>query len=125
MFNLLEVKNNDIKDIKLLYKQLKLRTYSISHNKLPSFEEHEIFVKKNPYRSWFFIKKGNDYIGSLYLTNDNVIGINLISENIQDYVEAIKIVLKVAKPLKGEKSIRSKYFLINANPKNENLLKAY
>ena len=39
-----------------LYDQLRNRIHTISHNKLPSFNEHKQFVINNPYRAWFMIQ---------------------------------------------------------------------
>ena len=41
--------------IRLLYDFLQKRTHNISHLKMPDFETHEIFVKQNPYKFWYFI----------------------------------------------------------------------
>ena len=66
--------------INALYLILKNRNYSISHKCLPNFEEHETFVKQNPYIAWYLIQKENLFIGNVYLNNDNSIGINLVND---------------------------------------------
>ena len=43
--------------INALYLILKNRNYSISHKCLPNFEEHETFVKQNPYIAIFNSKR--------------------------------------------------------------------
>jgi len=69
------VEKNNSDHINLLYDLLKSREYSISHKSLPKFETHESFVKNHPYREWFLILHGDEFIGSVYVTNDNIIGI--------------------------------------------------
>ena len=77
------------------------------------FQEHKEFVQKHPYRYWFFVKHLKESIGTLYLSNVNSIGINLIDEY-KDMTE--KVLLKVQKtfePLPPIKSVRSSTFIIN------------
>ena len=106
------------------YKILEKKTYFISHDDLPSFEEHKKFIEKNPYRFWKIIKMDNVILGSFYITFDNSIGINLIEAEYNLYLEIIKKILIEYKPLKEKKSLRSKYFIFNSNPKNNLLIKA-
>ena len=65
-----------------LYMLLQNRKYKISHKFSPSFEEHKTFVHQNPYLVWYLINKNNTLIGSVYLNNDNSIGINLINKSL-------------------------------------------
>lgn len=55
---------------------------SISHKKMPTFEEHSKFVLSDPYKCWFRILKlhtdGSGVMaGTIYLTRQNEIGIQL------------------------------------------------
>mgnify|MGYP001303696637 CR=1 FL=1 len=111
-------------DINDLYKILKLRSYNISHSVLPSFEEHKYFVKNNPYRIWSIIRKDNQIIGTFYLTFENVVGVNLINPSEKYYIFIIKEIFRKYLPLKEKKSLISKYFIVNANPSNQKLIKA-
>ena len=63
-------------------------------------------------------------MGAVYLTKDNVIGINLPNASIDNYYNLVELIIKKYKPLKEIKSVNSKYFLINTNPKNKILIKA-
>ncbi len=110
--------------IESLYNLIKEKSFNISHENLPGFEEHLNFVKNNPYRNWYLVKKSTDIIGSIYLTFENVIGINLNSNICEDYIYTINLIFKLHKPLLPIKSVRSKFFLINANPQNLVLIKA-
>ena len=54
--------------VKLLFEILNKRVYSISHEKIITFEKHNIFVKNNPYRNWFLIYQEKEVIDlSIYL----------------------------------------------------------
>ena len=112
---------NDIND---LYEILKVKSHNISHNALPNYAEHKDFVINNPYRLWNIIRKKNLLIGNFYLSYENNIGINLINPSEKYYIFIIKKILKNYLPLKGKKSLRSEYFLINSNPSNQKLIKA-
>lgn len=49
---------------------------SISHSRVPSWEQHCRFVASQPYKTWLLITDDNDAIcGSAYLTAANEIGI--------------------------------------------------
>ncbi|KGG12097.1 MULTISPECIES: hypothetical protein [Prochlorococcus] len=124
MIALVEVNVDDADHIKYLYTLLQNKKFNISHESIPTFEEHIIFVKSCKYRKWYLIKKMNKYHGSVYLTNENTIGINTSSNKYEEYVEIIKLVINNHVPLAPIASIRSKYFIINANPDNSNLIKA-
>ena len=72
-------------DSKLLYHLLKERPKqaNISHDgNLPIFEEHEVFVKSNPYDHWYIINGfdlGADRdVGAIYITDRNEIGIAVL-----------------------------------------------
>lgn len=65
-----------------LYDLLKERKpwESISHKKVPHYDEHVKFVRSKPYRKWYII----DYkgpVGAIYLTNKNEIGIFIERHN--------------------------------------------
>ena len=57
--------------VRLLYDFLQKRTYNISHFKIPDFETHEIFVKQNPYKFWYFIENNKKLVGTFYIKYDN------------------------------------------------------
>ena len=101
-----------------------IKEFNISHEVVPNFIEHKNFVYNNPYRVWLIVLNKNNFRGAVYLTKDNVIGINLPKANIEDYQNIINLIIKKYKPLRPVKSLKSKYFLININPKNNVLIKA-
>lgn len=67
---------------KLLYELLKSRDESvnISHKTMPSYASHCRFIKKCPYPHWYLIEINGIFVGSIYLSYDNEIGIFLFPD---------------------------------------------
>jgi hypothetical protein len=103
--------------IGILYLILQRRCHNISNITIPKFTDHINFVRKNPYRVWYLLKKDTNYIGTAYVMYNNCVGINLIS-NFFLLPSVIEIILKKHKPLKEIKSIRPPFFFINVSPSN-------
>jgi RimJ/RimL family protein N-acetyltransferase len=61
----------------LLYKLLEEREahVNISHRAMPSWKQHLAFIARRPYAAWYLIKSGRDYVGAIYLTAMNEIGV--------------------------------------------------
>ena len=112
MISFVEITSID-KDLRDSYHLLGLRTKRISHSSMPSFQEHKEFVQKHPYRYWFFVKLLKKSIGTLYLSNVNSIGINLIDEYKDVAEEVLLKVQETFEPLPPIKSVRSSNFIIN------------
>ncbi len=110
--------------INLLFEHLQKKIYPISHLKLPSIEEHREFVLSSPYRFWFFVKKNELILGNCFISYQNCIGLNVLSNKKEDYELVLKIIFKRFFPLPAIKSIRSKYFHVNSNPLNKPLKNA-
>ena len=100
-------------DIDFLYELLKEREgiINISHKKLPSFSEHESFVKSSPYQFWEIIWNDNERIGNIYLTDRDELGI-FIKKKSQSMGSG-SIALQ-----KFLKKTGKKRFLANVNPTN-------
>ena len=111
------------KHIETLYNLLKKRVHNISHDQIPSFEEHRSFVLNHPYRKWFLVKNNDIYFGSIYVLDNNCIGINMDTDNVDIIKKSIHWILTEIKPLPGIKSIRNKNFHININPNNKKMAK--
>ena len=124
MLSLIPFKKSNKIHLNFLYDLLKRKRFEISHTNLPTYNEHIEFVINHPYRYWYIIEKLNKFIGSVYLTEQNIIGLNLYSETENDYIKTIELITKLHKPLPPIKSIRSKYFQVNVNPKNNVLINA-
>tara|TARA_B110000438_G_scaffold70287_1_gene70502 strand:+ start:780 stop:1202 length:423 start_codon:yes stop_codon:yes gene_type:complete len=119
-YNELKLNSVSIKDIRFLYELLKERDSkaNISHKKMPTYSEHIKFVNSKPYNKWYIIKFENKKIGSIYLTNQNEIGI-FIKKDIQG-----KNLGKQALSLMIDKNPRKRY-LANVNPKNSKSIRFF
>ena len=113
------------KQIQLLYTLLLKRTHCISHKKKPTYSEHQQFVEKHPYRYWFLARFHSEYIGTIYVKDDNSIGVNLEnnppSEQVNNF---INLILQDIQPLPPITSIRGSGFYINVAPDNQALSQA-
>jgi hypothetical protein len=105
-----------------LYFLLKNKKYSISHNKIPSSEEHNKFVLDNPYIEWYLLYKDRNLLGSIYFHTDNSIGLNLSHPKKDDIIEIINTVKKNHYPLSSIKSVRRGEFFINISPDDVNMI---
>lgn len=68
---------------RILYDLLKERNpdHNISHKSMPSFDEHLEFVETRPYTAWYLIKSEMDYLGAVYLSREDEIGIFIFKEH--------------------------------------------
>ena len=48
---------------------------SISHQKMPTVEEHKAFIDSVPYAHWYIINTADGAVGSIYLTENREIGV--------------------------------------------------
>jgi RimJ/RimL family protein N-acetyltransferase len=67
------------KAVDILYALLAERApdESISHQRMPSLDDHRKFVRSNPYRVWYLIQVNDDYVGCCYITKAREIGISI------------------------------------------------
>ena len=104
----------DDTDLRFLFNLLKERdpNTNISHKKMPTFTEHEQFVKSKPYSYWYIIKLSRKKIGTIYLSKNNEIGIFIKKEYQNKGIasEALKLLIN---------SHSKKRFLANVSPKNK------
>ena len=115
--SLVKIEGTD-EQISILYQLLTKREYSISHEELPTLEKHDQFVKSHPYRAWWLVECLGLTIGSVYLTNENAIGVNLSGQNSEIYCQVIQVVKEQNDPLRPIPSVRPAYFFVNAAPEN-------
>lgn len=70
--------------IEFLFNLLKERSIplSISHERMPSIEEHVDFVRSKPYKYWAIVWHNADarMIGAVYLSKQNEIGVQILKE---------------------------------------------
>jgi RimJ/RimL family protein N-acetyltransferase len=65
---------------RLLYTLLQEREprANISHRAMPTWKQHCKFIARRPYTVWYLIKLRKDYVGAIYLTSMNEIGIAVL-----------------------------------------------
>jgi hypothetical protein len=113
---MIKLKNITSSDTNFLFELLKNRDQfeNISHKIMPTFKNHEKFVKSKPYFKWYIIYEDLKKIGSAYITNQNEIGIHFL--NIKNYegffLESLEIIIK---------KNSGKRFLLNISPKNKKI----
>ena len=108
--------------IKILYNFLNKRTYKISHQSMTAFEDHKNFVLSKPYRAWFILKNNRDYVGNIYIQEDNSIGLNLTLNDPEAVKWCINYVTENYVPRPKINSKVSQFFYINVAFANENLI---
>src|SRR5579862_4787282 len=66
---------------RLLYRLLEERKpqVNISHRDMPSWNAHCQFIARRPYSAWYLIKSDDDYVGAIYLTAINEIGVAILA----------------------------------------------
>lgn len=114
-------KEVDQSDKEVLFELLRQRVHSISHNRTPTWDEHEEFVKVHPYRYWAIILEDNCPIGTFYLQEDNSIGLNINEPTLYLVSEVLTYIRTKFKPLREQKSKVAPYFYINAPFGNKKL----
>ncbi len=115
-----------------LYELLRERTadptVNISHQVMPSFEQHCSFVDSEPYRHWYMIQTDwHEFGGMLYATRKNEIGIFMFKSH-QNYGiarTALQKYLDEHKPLPAIPGERPGHFVANINPNNEASIKLF
>jgi L-amino acid N-acyltransferase YncA len=108
-------------DTELLFELLKQRVHSISHISTPTWDEHEAFVKANPYRYWAIILEDDCPIGTFYLQDNNSVGLNINEPTLYLVSQVLTNVRTKFKPLGEKKSKVPPYFYVNASCSNEKL----
>ncbi len=99
--------------------------HGISHKSLPSFAEHEDFVRSIPFRYWYLIQGGhhNDdvYIGAIECLPTNEFGIHLLElyQGCGFGRQAVELFLSTHEPLPAIPAIRNGHWLANVAPANE------
>ena len=107
---------------KVLFDLLLKRTFNISHNFMPNFDEHVKFIIENPYRSWFLLKDKDMYLGSFYIHRDNSIGINLITYEEEKVLWCLEFIKKEFEPLAEIKSVTPPFFYLNVSTENTEMI---
>ena len=107
--------------ISSLFELLKKRKFSISHQVIPSFKEHELFVQNHPYRVWYIISLNSKHVGSIYLQNDNSVGVNLQEPSLKKMLFCLNFIKTNFYPFPEKKSLIPPYFYLNIPSTDEEL----
>jgi len=117
----IKFKEVDGNDTEVLFDLLKQRVHSISHIKTPTWDEHEAFVKANPYRYWAIILEDDCAIGTFYLQDNNSVGLNINKPTLYLVSQVLTNIRKKFEPLGEKKSKVPPYFYVNASCGNQKL----
>ncbi len=112
--------------INFLYDLLRMRNFGISHNTIPTLKQHASFVKRHPYRGWWLIHDSTNVlniIGSVYVSFDNSVGIDIDLDKISFTAEFFnKKLKKEIIPLDPKPSKIFGDFFYNVAPNNKDLI---
>ena len=108
--------------IKTLFDLLTNRRHKISHTQNPSYDEHREFVKNHPYIVWLLVALDGEYIGSIYLKDDNSVGVNFDEKYFEFVPNTLIKFFENWRPLPPIKSVRNGKFHINIAKDNEKLI---
>lgn len=105
----------------LLYRLLEERSaeVNISHRTMPSWRRHLAFIRARPYRAWYLIRVGETFVGAVYLSKQNEIGVFILRAcQGRGYgPEAIRLVMARHRGVKR--------FLANINPRNRRSIELF
>lgn len=108
--------------IEFLYQLLMERPAeaNISHQAMPSFAEHANFVRSRPYREWFLICESDAFVGAIYVTWNNEIGVFVLKKarRLGYAVFAVNYIRLNLSPMPPVPSARSGNFVAHVAPGN-------
>jgi len=101
------------KSVDILFALLSERTpgESISHQKMPTLDQHRKFVMSEPYQVWYLIQVKDDYVGTCYITKAQEVGISIF--------QAHRRKGYATQALRDMMVLRPGKFYANINPSNE------
>lgn len=109
--------------VKLLYKLLEERPKNsfISHKSMPTFQEHENFVRSHPFEWWYLIQVGDDYVGAIECTILNELGVAIFKEfQRKGYArDALRLFMDKHRPLPDIPARRVGKWLVNVAHTND------
>ena len=108
-------------DCDVLFELLKKRAHSISHQSIPTKDEHIRFMKTKPYRYWVVVLEGIRPVGAFYIQSDNSIGLNLLQPTRPLVSKILRHIRERFEPLKEVKSKVPSYFYVNIPYSNKKL----
>ena len=93
----------------------------ISHQSMPTYQEHIAFVQSRPYRMWFLIRANGKFVGDLHATENNEIGVFLFRQQrgMGYGAQAVKLFMGRHKPLPSIPAKRVRAWLAHIAPEND------
>lgn len=104
--------------IDILYSLLQKRAHNISHLNMPSLHEHRNFVLSDPYEAWFLVRMNQNFVGSVYIKDDNTVGINLVSSSLDIVCACLNHINKNFSPRRAKPSYIPAHFVVNVASSN-------
>ena len=106
-----------------LFRLITSRGGNISNIRKPSYKDHLEFCLNNPYKHWLLYYQSNKFMGAIYITNENLIGINFFNYQGDCAEKAIRFILEHFEPAPEIKSVVPDSFYCNIAPENKDLIK--
>jgi RimJ/RimL family protein N-acetyltransferase len=91
---------------------------NISHRVMPTWQQHCKFIARRPYSAWYLIRFGTEYIGAIYLTKANEIGVSILAR-----CHGLGLGSRAVRTLM-RKHARRRY-LANINPSNKRSIRMF
>lgn len=93
----------------------------VTHKSMPTFEEHQRFVRSGPFLWWYVIEVGGGYIGAIEATDRNKVGVYILRKfRRKGYGgKALRLFFDTHKPLPAIPAIRNGHWLANIAVLNE------
>ena len=95
---------------------------NISNKNPPSRNDHNKFCRDHPYRFWFLIYEDKKLYGSIYITNENSIGINFLDMKGKWNKEIIQHIIQNITPMPAKPSLVQKSFYCNVPPDDKEFI---
>ena len=92
----------------------------VSHETMPTREEHEEFVASIPFRYWFLLDTQHGFVGAIEVTELNEIGVSIFKrfQNMGFGLSALELFLRTHRPLPAIKAKRNARWLANVATEN-------
>ena len=108
--------------VDVLYKLLQERRPEtfVSHETMPTREEHEEFVASITFRYWYLLDTQHGFVGAIEVTELNEIGVSIFKrfQNMGFGRSALALFLKTHEPLPAVKAKRNARWLANVATEN-------
>jgi RimJ/RimL family protein N-acetyltransferase len=103
-----------------LYQLLQERkpSVNISHRVMPTWQQHCRFIARRPYSAWYLVKSGTEYVGAIYLTAANEIGVSILSRS-----RGLGLGPRAVRTLMRKHGHRR--YLANINPRNKQSIRMF